>query len=183
MKRKPAPIRTPHHYLLVHKHLPVYVFHMPEAALFLLTPDERRHKILSKSLESVGINELRPIPCPFSATDIGCTEIEIEGRACLILTMPPPSDITEAYFVGIVFSHSRKELEDHSTPPMSETSAIIPSALYFTLEMSYSFAEEKVSTLFCGRTEDDCHQVYETGIKPELNAFIEAVSCQVKERG
>jgi len=92
MKIKPAPIPAPHRYLLVHQKLPVYVFRMPAGALFLLTPGERRPEFLSKKLETRGSNELRPIPCPFPAADIGCTEIEIAGRACLILTMPPTGD-------------------------------------------------------------------------------------------
>jgi hypothetical protein len=94
--------------------------------------------------------------------------------------MPPPSEPTEAYFVGIVFSHSRKELEAHFHQPDSETNTIDPSALYFTLEMSLSFTKKQLGPFFCGRTPDNRHQLYWEVAKPELDLFIEALTQQVK---
>lgn len=89
---------------------------------------------------------------------------ETKGSACVVVKMPPPNEVAEAYFVGIVTNASLEKAENTS----GET-----DVLYFTLEM----AEEQFNfpRTILGEWKYNDRRNYGYGPNANVEDFVECV--------
>ncbi len=101
---------------------------------------------------------------PVTAKEIKVFENKIDLAQVLFIKMPKPKAITDAYFIGIVLSNAKKDVEN--------------SCRYFTLEMTAD-REGSEKSVLCEWTKKG-HRNY--GLVPgkSLAAFLKAIIQEIK---
>lgn len=81
-------------------------------------------------------------------------------RKLAVVCLPEPRAMTEAYFVGIVFErHGEQDWR---------------CASYYTLELSFDFAEQRATAMLCGWTKES-HLNFGQRVLPDEEAFVRAI--------
>jgi hypothetical protein len=112
--------------------------------------------------------------CQFDASDISVSNLTIGRAPCIIITMPQPKNITEAYFIAIVSRipdievKSRDRDEPHKDLPGSPVDEIPIN--YYTLERAFD-PEDEGRTRFCEWSEKG-HYNYCEGPLPRMDCFL-----------
>lgn len=148
------------HYLFAHKILPQIVYQNPQKALGLLTSTEAR-PLLLRLWERLGedLPEKERLP----AMGLGCHSRVLEdGRIVVVVRMPPPERMTEAHFVGFLFTPGEKMLFFFQKPP---------TASCFTLEHSFQL-DGTPRTVLGGWTPEGAHFNMGDGPPADLNNFV-----------
>jgi hypothetical protein len=102
----------------------------------------------------------------FSIQDLGVTPCRVKDFPCLLLTMPPPKNVPEAIFVGIVLKVDMTQAQ----PPAGE----IPEVLYATLEKGIHLGDGSERTVLCA-WRANLHVNYGDGPPADRTAFLAAV--------
>ena len=125
--KPPRPNPRPQHYAFAHELLPRLFFQDPTDLIDALTRDGDR--VLARLWASVGESSSRPSAAEPSIQRIDAEEApacEIRtlprGEACVVITLPTPREMLEAYFVGLLL-----------LPAVKNTQAI---GRVYTLELS-----------------------------------------------
>lgn len=142
--------------MFVHQALPAMFFANP--AKFVTTLVERGDEVLHTLWHQVGqqVREANRIsPAGLSAET---RQLEDETRLVLI-TLPAPKGVTEAYFVALAYR-----------PPTQQKGL----TRFITLEYSLSL-EGSPGTMLCEWTAEGQHGNLGQGPEPTLEAFLEAV--------
>jgi len=110
----------------------------------------------------------------FDASNISVSHITIGLAPCIINTMPPPKDITGAYFIAIVSRIPDTEVQSRDRDePFKELSGSPVGECpinYYTLERAFD-PEGKGSTRFCEWSEMG-HYNYCDGPAPTMDCFL-----------
>lgn len=152
-----------HHYLFAHRLIPTLFFQDTLQFVSLLQRDGLR--FLEFWWRRVG--EDVPQEERLSADGLGYTIREVaHGWVAVVIMMPLPQGMTEAYFVGLFFR------------PEGET--LIPRV--FTLEKTMSYlptTTETPMTVLCEWTATGAHRNTGKGMAPELETFLAAAALLV----
>jgi hypothetical protein len=153
---------APHHYALAH----VVFRGMCEAdplRFFAMMASEKRDELL----RSVWDHFCKTIKQPpeFDISDVKIETGAIDKFPLLILEMPPPREVTQAHFIGIILQLDPQQ-------PLAEQ---IPPFRYFTLEKTVSFDEQPAGTVMCEWRENS-HSNYGTGPEPTRDAFVKKIT-------
>jgi hypothetical protein len=100
----------------------------------------------------------------FDISEVGFATCSIRDFPTIVVAMPEPTGLGEAYFAAIVL---KIELGTDEAPEK-------PEILYFTLEKGVHL-DQSERTVVCGWTADDSHLNYGDGPSPEIDGFIEAI--------
>jgi len=173
---------TRHHYVLVHRALrDVYLDDPLRFVLAMGRDDHQRSGLLERIWQWVREQCDDEGPAGFAVHEVQICQVEAAGRPAVLLSLPRPRSMTEAYFV---LALAPKVPAGH-TPERDRPSKIRsdrPSALrrlrlqtpgFFTLERGRELDGREVSRL-CGWTEDTHHN-YGKGPEPKAAAFVLAV--------
>lgn len=144
------------HYMFVHQALPAMFFADP--AKFVTTLAERGDEVLQTFWHQVGqqIREANRIPPAGLSAET--RQLGDEARLILI-TLPAPKGVTEAYFVALAYR-----------PPTQQKGL----TRFITLEYSLNL-EGSPGTMLCEWTADKRHRNLGPGPEPTLEAFFEEV--------
>ncbi len=157
-----------HHYAFAHRVVRDYVKNDPEEFLALVDSAERDDFVawLWEQTE-------RYVGEPLTGIDTKLTGVEVRTVArcrTVIVTLPPPADIGEAYMVAAMISPSAPD------PTTSEA-----RARYFTLEFGMSMEDEgEGKTVLCEWMETR-HRNYGPGPAPNVDAFAEQLACRASQ--
>jgi hypothetical protein len=156
----------PHHYFLAKVALRVAFFRNPLAVFASLDSNLRQQsleglwEIVSQNCDSLG-------PARFGIDDLAITSLPIKGFPTLLIQMPEPTEVAEAYFVAMVL-----------LTPISALSPAKPSeGAYYLLERADPSAG--CPTMVCGYTADGAHLNYGPGPKPTQAKFIRVLERMV----
>lgn len=146
-----------HHYLFAHQVLPVMFHSAPERLLNLLA--EQGHNLLR--LWWYRVAECIEESDWLSAQGLDYALRRLDEQTQLILiTFPPPRNVTELYFAGLVYRSARLKERGY--------------ARYFTLELGYNLAGGPRPVL--GEWLANGHHLqHGDGPAPEAALFVEAV--------
>jgi len=110
----------------------------------------------------------------FNAGNISVSHITIGNAPCIIITMPPPKDITGAHFIAIVSRIPDTEVQRRNRDePFTELpgSPVEECPInYYTLERAFD-PEGEISTRFCEWSEMG-HYNYCDGPAPTMDCFL-----------
>jgi hypothetical protein len=153
-----------HHYNFAHVALRQLFLHNPGFLIGALK--DRGDYLLKKLWDEVGsrIEEdgeaVRLLP-----DTLGCEIHEIESNIVIVIvTLPPPEEIPEAYFVGLIF---RPEYEATNELLEAQTGIVH----YVTLERGIDLAKGKVRTVLCEWTTE-AHLNRGTGPDATVKEFM-----------
>lgn len=94
-----------------------------------------------------------------SANGLGYTLRELEnGWVAVVVTLPPPQGMTEAYFVALL-----------QKPGES-------GGRVFTLELGFSLTAESSHTVLCEWTPDGTHLNRGPGPTPDVELFLQTIT-------
>ncbi len=156
--------QTRHHYELAHMALREICFHDPYGFFDLIGSDGRAPFLTSlwgeicKNCDAQGAAN-------FTIADVTVDTFRIGDFPAILIHMPPPGFVTEAYLVCIVLKIPLAMLE-HSPPG--------PEVGYFVLEKGEQLGNNGDRTVFCA-WDKDIHRNYGDGPPPEPAAMIAAV--------
>jgi hypothetical protein len=161
------PPNSRHHYAFAHYALRHFAFAQP-VRLFGILASELRKEFFDELLKDLdGRISLEDGQRNFTGSDIGFTGVLIQGRPCVVLTMPPANNPAEAYFVAILSRLPTDALQAFLAGNTSGESLIE----YFTLERP-SLPAPGGEGVLCAWTENDCHLNYGPGPVPRLEDFL-----------
>ncbi len=153
----------PHHYVLAHIALRKICLQDP-MNFFGTIASEHKDEFLKDVWQQVREHCDSEGEATFDISDVGFTTCSIKDYPTIVLAMPEPTGLGEAYFAAIVL---KIQLDDAERPEK-------PEILYFTLEKSVHL-DQSDRTVMCGWTADDSHLNYGDGPDPGVDAFIEAI--------
>ncbi len=158
----------PHHYVLAHIALRQACFANP-FGFFACMGADRRKAFLDSLWNQIRNNCDKDNPPSFSIEDVKITTTSINNFPFLLIQMPEPQKIPEAYFVGIVLKIQLNELD---RPPDK------PEVRYFTLERGIELETKNARTVLCEWQHDE-HLNFGDG--PEVNpkSFIEEIKKRI----
>lgn len=113
-------------------------------------------------------------PDSIDMTELKVTTCNIENLPAIVIEMPTPIAITEAYAVGIVL-----------LPKTKGKRRMSPRFRYFTLELSFSLfnePEDKPSTVLGEWRDKDVHINYGRGPSPSLDNFVQSIQEKLKKK-
>lgn len=150
------------HYVFAHVALRQFAFGSPYMCLGALASPQAQ-RIIQELLESVADycqaegQEMTLAPEQFRTH-----ALKAKKSPCLIVEMPPPRAIPEAYMVGIVIK-----------PSAGDTAAALADTevRYFTLEFG-----EGEGTVLCEWTHDSRHLNHGAGPVPKVDKFLKAIA-------
>lgn len=132
---------------------------------FMRMNEETRFILLNLMIDST--EDITGEPAKnFLSEDLDVITRQIADCPSVIITMPEPLAVTEAYMVAVVFT---KEEGDETQDE---------SFRYFTLELSQSF-DGDLRTVFCEWT-DDAHLNFGKGPLANVDAFSQAIENKIK---
>jgi hypothetical protein len=106
-------------------------------------------------------------PAWFSCKEVAIDSLMLEDYPTILVTMPLPRVMTEAFFVAIVLLTPMDQIVAGTIPEQ-------PSFGYYTLELGIGPNDNKY-TLLCA-WEDDKHLCFGNGPVADPTAFLQAVS-------
>ena len=156
------------HYVFAHETLRKTAYEDPLFILNILT-STKRDMFLEHVLEMTD-KRLTPMDLDykFSITDLSVRREWIGECPSVIIEMPTPRAVGEAYFVAIVLLASH-----HQGPDVVMD--------YFTLELGVTKSGEKRTT-FCAWSEEDAHRSYGDGPVPTIEGFMGMIETKVKPK-
>jgi hypothetical protein len=154
-----------HHYVLAHQALRSVAFDHPVPFLGILVSDRAR-PFLAELLENVHEHCKDDEPeAGFGAEDLSVHPGRIGDHACVIVELPRPRGVTEAYFVAAVLMVDlQREAPEEEKPPLR----------YFTLEYGARLSGP-ARTVLCEWTAEGSHLNYGDGPEPTVAAFAAAI--------
>lgn len=154
-----------HHYQFAHHALRSFAFENPLAFLMLLASPEAQ-EFLSTLMAYVLEECKKTKPQPdLPIEDVALHKGRVGGYPCVVVEMPRPKAITEAFFVAAVLLADLDNLPDN--PKNVELR-------YFTLEKGATFGGGP-PTVLCEWTSDHRHLNYGDGPAPRLEMFVQAL--------
>jgi hypothetical protein len=161
----------PHHYVLAHLALRDACFYNP-TGFFGVMASENKDLFLADIWKRVR-ETCDPDGMPnFDISDLEVTTCRVNDHPGILVKMPPPAEITEAYFVGIVL---KVDVEAEQWPAN-------PEVEYLTLEKGASLQGGQ-RTVFCGWAPDgDDFTHYNMGSGPAATEedFAQAMADKVR---
>ena len=104
-----------------------------------------------------------PPLCDITKADV--TTCRLNNYPCVVVTMPPPSEMGEAYLVAVIL---KVQVTDEIRPDQ-------PAVDYFTLEKG-TCLDGTPRTVLCRWTADNSHVNYGDGPPATIYAFGQAIS-------
>lgn len=156
------PKKSHHHYVLAHVALRTICLQNPYAFFGVMASPER-DDFLQSVWQMVRRNCDPEGPPSFDIADVGITTCRIRDFPAIIVTMPPPADVPEAYFVGMVLKVDGKKKD----PPAH------PEVAYLTLERGIQM-DGAERTVLCGWSGDAHYNYGESPPATEAD-FIRAI--------
>lgn len=155
--------RGPHHYIFAHVALRQVCLTNP-IGFFALMASPNRQKFLNDLWEQICQNCDQEGNAQFSPKDIKIETFTIGEYPAVIVQMPTPQKITEAYMLCIVLKVPLSELKQEMDNIQIR---------YFTLEKGINVLGED-QTFLCA-WDGEMHVNYGDGPEPKLSAFIDAI--------
>jgi anti-anti-sigma factor len=149
------------HYIFAHRILPQIVHADPKKAQEILSGPAGADFLASlwrRVGESIPVAAHTP---PNGLTLM--TRTEADGTVIVVVTMPRPTRLAEAWFVAIVFTPGPRKLLFFQGPPMIR---------YFTLELGSNLSNNTPRTVLCGWSKEGNHFNVGDGPPPEVEAFL-----------
>ena len=157
----------PHHYVLGHIALRKICKDNP-LDFFSIMGSSQREDFLNDVWKQVRKNCDPEGAATFDIADVEITACRIKNFPAIVITMPPPSETAEAFFVAIILK----------IDPQVEELPKQPDFAYLTLEKGINMDGTERSVL-CGWTTDDSHMNYGDGPEPTQEAFVAAVEKMI----
>jgi hypothetical protein len=155
-------IVRPHHYNFAHRIVPAIFFRDPGGFVSGLVCDGTAR--LRALWNRVG-EELKP-PDRLPSTDLSCSGVSTgAGGTLLVIRMPPPSGVPEAYYIGAWW--------------VPAAAGVTEVARYFTLELGFDLRAGDRSTVFCEWVPGGHHNNMGEGPPPDPEAFVGRVMIEV----
>lgn len=165
------PVKTPHHYVLAHVALRQICMANP-VSFFRVMASQNRDKFMEDVWQRVRKNCDDKGNPSFSIEDVKVGTTKIGDFPIIIIAMPIPQFMAEAYMVGIVLKVNVKDFIENKIPEK-------PVAEYFTLEKGFNL-DDSDRTVFCKWDETGNHLNYGTGPNPTSAEFINAISKMLR---
>lgn len=159
----PPPGSCHHHYVLAHIALRKICLQDP-MMFFGTLASEHKDEFLNDIWKQVREHCDPKGEATFDISDVGFATCSIRDYPTIVVAMPEPTGLGEAYFAAIVL---KIEL-DAAEPPEK------PEILYFTLEKGVHL-DQSDRTVMCGWTADDSHLNYGEGPSPDPDEFVAAI--------
>lgn len=159
--------KSNHHYVLAHVALRKICESDPLAFFGVMASPQRDDFLADAWRKVCKICDGNGKPS-FSINDVTVNPCGIKEFPCLLITMPPPANVADAHFVGIVL-----KLTLDQTPPTTP-----PEILYVTLEKGVD-QDGSPRTVLC-RWEGDTHSNYGDGPPVDLHQFAAAIENMIK---
>lgn len=158
-----------HHYTLAHQALRSVAFEQPAGFLGLLASPEAR-SFLADLLAAVTEHCQGREPWPdFGAEALTIHTFRVGQFPCVVVELPPPRAVTEAFFVAAVL------LVDLDREPSAAREATLR---YFTLEKGFVL-DGPPRTVLGEWTAEGSHLNYGDGPAPQLGPFVQAVEAML----
>jgi hypothetical protein len=169
------------HYTFAHEVLRKIAFKLNTQLFEQFKPEKRESffRLLFKR-EYYGLAEHEP--AEIVPEDIGCHELVIRDRPCVVLEMPVPESPTEAWFIGLVSKLHSNELVERlnrlkaGSPVDWQPDEVLE---YLTLERSGASSDADDTTL-CAWTAEGRHCWICKGPKPTLENFTALIEERLK---
>lgn len=158
-----------HHYTLAHQALRSVAFEQPAGFLGLLASPVARSflaDLLTSVTEHCQGREARP---DFGVEALTIHKFRVGQFPCVVVEMPPPRAVTEAFFVAAVLL---ADLDREQPAPQEAT------LRYFTLEKGFVL-DGPPRTVLGEWTAEGSHHNYGDGPAPELGPFVRAVEAML----
>jgi hypothetical protein len=110
-------------------------------------------------------------PARFSSNDVAIDSVMLDNYPTILVTMPPPQVMTEAFYVAIVLLTPMDRIVAGDIPEH-------PSFGYYTLELGIAPNESRY-TVLCA-WEEGRHASFGNGPPPEPTPFLQAVSEKIR---
>jgi len=154
------PPSRPHHYLFAHRLLPA-LFHQ-DAINFVARLQQDGLRFLELCWRRAGENLSQGNT--LLADGLGYTLRELpQGWVAVVITLPPPQAITEAYFVALLV----------------QPAAALPTTRVFTLEQGLTSLADTVTattTILCEWTKSSTHSHRGPILAPDVETFLAAIT-------
>ncbi len=162
-----------HHYVFGHIALRQLFFHNPPA--FVAALASRGEELAKQIWDDVGekIEEDEGEAVRLPSQGLACSTHDIgSGAVAVIVSLPPPEETTEAYFVGLVLRLPQKKLWGLLGTEKG-------MARYITLERGINIIEGGERTFLCEWSGDD-HLNMGDGPDPTVSAFAHKLAEMVR---
>lgn len=147
-------LSRPHHYFFAHRLLPALFRQDPAQFVSLLQRDGLPFLAFWWHKASQDM----PPEDHLSANGLGYTLRELEnGWVAVVVTLPPPEGMTEAYFVALL------QKPGDAAPRV------------FTLELGFSLTGETTHTVLCEWTAESTHLNRGPGPAPDLELLLQKI--------
>jgi hypothetical protein len=161
----PSAARAPHHYTLAHLAFRGFCSQEP-LTFFGVMGSPQRDSLIEEIWRQVCENCADEGEPDFDINEVQVITCLIKHYPCMVIQMPPPQEIGEAHFAGIVL-HT-----DVNAPDLPKD----PEFAYLTLEKGLDDDGEEC-TYFCAWTPDDEHVNYGQGPEASLENFIKQLEA------
>ncbi len=151
-----------HHYVLAHDAIRGMCQSNPHAFLDAMKSPEK-DAVLKDLWDRVCDHCIHSEQPAFGIEDVTIECREVAGMNAVIVIMPPPEDMSEAHFVGIV----------PTVNVISMDPAVQPTFEYFVLEKTESCTGS--GTMLCKWTHDGRHLNFGPGPKTTVDGFVKAM--------
>lgn len=160
------PLISRHHYDFGHVVLREMCSHNPMAFIQVLASHDKEGllenlwRITCERCDKTG-------PAWFSYKDVVIESLMLENYPTILVTMPPPRVMTEAFYIAIVLLTPMDQIAAGNIPEQ-------PAIGYYTLELGISPTGSRY-TVLCA-WDDGKHVSYGDGPEAEPSSFLQAVS-------
>ena len=156
-------------YIFAHRYLPALVHEDPQIATSLAF-SKKQQELLLKIWELC--QERYPNAPSQNPTDLTVTGGKLdEGVAAALVTMPPPEDITEAYYVCVIAKFSMEggkvKVSDVAYYTLEKSISLDANALFGLEEKTPSPPRDARPTVLGGWGKDGSHLNFGSGPSPE----------------
>lgn len=157
-----------HHYILGHIALREICADDPVSFFCLMNAPER-DEFLDGVWRQIRDNCDVDGKAPFDITDVDFKYCTVQDYPTVLITMPEPEGMTEAYFVAMIL---KIDIDADEFPEN-------PEFQYFTLEKG-SEMDGTDRTVMCEWTADGKHMNYGDGPPPDIDFFVEEVIGRIR---
>lgn len=158
----------PHHYVLAHVALRTLALDDPLQFLAVMgSPDAA--KFVASIYDSVVESLKEEGPPDFAVDDVQFQCGKLGDWLCVVFTMPPPRDVTEAFFCCLA---GHLDLNDPNPRPESV------KGRWFAMEYTYPIGDQTRAVL-CEWTKDGGHSNFGEAGEPTVENFLQRVADTV----
>jgi hypothetical protein len=159
-----------HHYIYAHRWLPSIAFGTPDV-LHNIASGPRLNEFLTDMWTDLG----KRLPDSERMPDEQISgQLRQSGAfEVVIVTLPAPATVTEAYFTAIAFGPLA------TLGFSADTTQKLP-VRYLTLEFGFTMPDDPPRTVLGEWTREQAHYNMGTGPEPTADAFFEAVCARIK---